>query len=212
MAIPVFSRTKLPSESSWPMMPTGLASFGQSGRGHLRSTTQVGREWTEVYPLMNPTDLTARAWLATVTSYFRSQRVFWADHRSMRTLLGAGGGTPLVNGAAQSGASIITDGWPASTTVLRAGDVIRFTGSPIVHDVTADVLSNGTGQATIAIEPPVYQSPADNAAIVYNSTVGRVKFRVYIAQLVVPRAAADELYGGVSITFREVPGADDAEG
>ena len=80
------------------------------------------------------------------------------------------GGTPLSNAAtAQTGASIITDGWTASVTgLLKKYDVITFAGvyeiNPITRlstgrlqtfTVTADVASDGSGNATIAISPSI---------------------------------------------------------
>lgn len=78
--------------------------------------------------------------------------------------VGAQGGTPLVNGASQVGSNIITNGWTASTQVLNAGDIITFAGSfgvnyvtqtPLTNlqqfVVTANVTSDGSGNATIPI-------------------------------------------------------------
>ncbi|CAN5949962.1 unnamed protein product [Sphagnum jensenii] len=78
--------------------------------------------------------------------------------------VGAQGGTPVVNGASQIGSSIITNGWTASTQVLNAGDIITFAGSYGVNYVTqtpttnlqqfvvtANVTSDGSGNATIPI-------------------------------------------------------------
>lgn len=117
--------------------------------------------------------------------------------------VGAKGGTPLVNGADQATTyaatkttntqTIVTDGWPNSTAVLKAGDVITFAGvfavNPVPGEgttgktampylqqfvVTADVTSSGAGAATLTIAPAIiasgaYQTvsavPADNAAI-----------------------------------------------
>lgn len=111
---------------------------------------------------------------------------------------GLQGGTPLSNGATQTGASIATDGWSNSITgVVKAGDVLTFAGvysvnpltkisTGILQDfvVTADANSNGSGQATILISPPVttstaYQtvstSIADNSAIVVKTgTTGQI--------------------------------------
>lgn len=117
--------------------------------------------------------------------------------------VGAHGGTPLVNGASQNTTyalskttntqSLITDGWPNSTAVLKAGDVITLanvyavnpvpgegtTGKTVMpylqqFVVTADATSSGAGAATLTIAPAIitsgpYQTvsaaPADNAAI-----------------------------------------------
>lgn len=101
---------------------------------------------------------------------------------------GAQGGTPLVNGASQTGASLATDGWSNSITgVLKQGDVFTIAGVYAVNPqsrqstgalqqfvVTADANSNGSGVATLSISPSittsgafqtVTASPADNAAI-----------------------------------------------
>lgn len=84
--------------------------------------------------------------------------------------VGALGGSGLVNGTIADGATTVTtDGWTASVTgLLKAGDVITFNGVRGVNPqsyvstgmlkefvVTADVNSNGSGQATIPISPPI---------------------------------------------------------
>jgi len=102
--------------------------------------------------------------------------------------VGALGGTPLVNGGSQTGASLVTDGWSNSITgLLKKGDIFTVAGVRAVNPqsrlstgalrqfvVTADVDSNGSGQATLSIDPPitisgasqtVTGSPADNAAL-----------------------------------------------
>ena len=77
---------------------------------------------------------------------------------------GTQGGTPVVNGANQTGSSIATSGWSNNTQVLNAGDVITFAGvhriNPLTRQSTGDlrqftvlaaVTSNGSGQANIPI-------------------------------------------------------------
>lgn len=102
---------------------------------------------------------------------------------------GAGGGAPVVNGAAQVGASLVTDGWPNNTTVLKIGDYLSFDagGRRELKQVVADAISNGSGQATISIKPDIRVSPTDNAAIeITNPTC-------------VMALAADD-HGGVPVT------------
>lgn len=80
------------------------------------------------------------------------------------------GGTPLANGAtAQTGSSIVTDGWTVSKTgLLKAGDIITFAGVYEVNPqtyastgklqnfvVTADVNSDSSGNATIPVSPAI---------------------------------------------------------
>ena len=91
---------------------------------------------------------------------------------------GALGGTPTVNGAAQTGSSLITQAWSNSITgVLKKGDVFTIgagsTGVFAVNPqnyrsttqlqqfvVTADQNSSGAGAVTIPIYPPIVTSGA----------------------------------------------------
>jgi hypothetical protein len=115
------------------------------------------------------------------------------DQNVIQHTVGALGGTPLVNGASQTGSSIVTDGWTASAaTRLKKGDVFTIasvyavnpqnrqtTGQLRQFVCTADGVCDGSGNMTIAISPAInppiggvftqYQTvdsyPADNAAL-----------------------------------------------
>lgn len=78
---------------------------------------------------------------------------------------GVGSGSPLVNGAGQTGVSLVTDGWTVSTSgLLVAGDYIGVNGE--LKIVVASVDSDAGGNATITFEPPLRSAPNDNAAII----------------------------------------------
>lgn len=88
---------------------------------------------------------------------------------------GEGGGTPLVNGASQTGNTLAIDGASASQTGwLKRGDVFEVTISSkkYLHMVMADADTNGSGQVTMDIWPDLRASPADNAAIVLTAPKG----------------------------------------
>lgn len=70
---------------------------------------------------------------------------------------------PSVAGAGQTGLSLNTDGWELSQTVMYAGDRIGV-GTQMIP-VTSDVVSDGTGAATINLAHPLRSAPADNAAL-----------------------------------------------
>ena len=73
-------------------------------------------------------------------------------------------GTPLVKGAGQTGTSLIIDGCPANVTgYLKAGDY--YTAGGELKRLTADVDTNGSGEATLVGEPYFRTSPADNSAV-----------------------------------------------
>lgn len=126
----------------------------------------------------------------------------YGDQNIRAHLVGAHGGAPLVNGAAQdvtyaaskttNSQSLVTDGWTASTAVLKKGDVFTLAGvfavNPVSKDVQpflqqfvvkADASSDGGGAATLTVSPAIiisgpYQTvssaPADNAAITVTGT------------------------------------------
>lgn len=71
------------------------------------------------------------------------------------------------NGTNQTGRSIATDGWPNSTTVLLAGQFVTINNQLL--QLTADVTSNSSGQATLSVEPPVRVAVADNTVVEYKN-------------------------------------------
>jgi len=84
-------------------------------------------------------------------------------------------GTPVVNGASQTGSTLAIDGLPTSTTgYLLAGDYIQLgTGSSArLHKVVNDVDTNSSGEATLDIWPDLRSSPADDATVVVSSAKG----------------------------------------
>lgn len=83
---------------------------------------------------------------------------------------GVGTGTPLVKGAGQTGRAVTIDGWtPSITGILKAGDLIKFSGHTKVYMVTADASSNGSGDTTVAIEPALMAAIADNEAVIVSN-------------------------------------------
>ena len=71
--------------------------------------------------------------------------------------------------------TVAVDGLTASTNdVIKAGDLIKFNGHDKVYLVTGDVNSNGSGQGSINIEPPLQASTTDNEAVDLNKPVLKV--------------------------------------
>lgn len=113
---------------------------------------------------------------------------WYEDDNLIAHTTGTLGGTPLVDGANQTGASVLTKGWTAAVANrLKKGDIIQFAAvysvNPLSYEstgvlanfvVTADVASTVGGAATIPISPPIVltgstknvtASPADAAAV-----------------------------------------------
>ncbi len=131
------------------------------------------------------------------------------------------GGSPLVNGAAQNvtyaaakdtwSQSLITDGWTAAAAArLNAGDVFTIanvfavnpntkasTGRLQTFTVLAAASSNGSGQLTATISPPIITSgafqtvdsvPADNAPLTIKTGTAATAYRQSL--LIDPKAIA----------------------
>ena len=123
------------------------------------------------------------------------------DQNVTRQTIGTYSGTPLVNGATQTGTSLITDGWGSGVSALNAGN--RFTlgasavaGTQGVYSVNpqnyastnglqtfrvVNTINDTTGAMTLTIDPPIITSgplqtvtasPVDNAVITVIGATG----------------------------------------
>lgn len=167
MTILTFPTIRRPSRASYR-----LRGNTQTHRSPLDGTEQTlempGAVWelTVSWESLDATDTRVlAAFLADLrgaAGRFYYSPAVWSPRRA------AGGGTPVVNGAGQSGAALITDGWTPSAQVALPGDWLSFDdsfGRRRLHMVTATAAANGSGQATIAITPPIRRAPADNAPV-----------------------------------------------
>lgn len=83
---------------------------------------------------------------------------------------------PFVNGASQTGASLVIDGAsPDEVGYLLPGDYIQLgSGSTAtLHKVLEQVDTDSSGNATLTLWPHIRTAPADNAAVTIGNTVGR---------------------------------------
>ena len=142
---------------------------------------------------------------------------FYSDPAIQTHTAGVYSGTPLVNGASQSGSSIITNGWGAGS-ILNQGDVITFAGVNSVNPqtrqstgklqgfvVTATTTADGSGNMTIPVYPSIQpggqfqtvtQAPLTSAPIaVLSGTSGQ-------------SSRQSLLYDKMAFTFASVPLAD----
>ena len=200
--MPNWPRDTLPRSNSEFLVPASLQHRAQSGKITTRSTTQVGRVWTETY-LVDVRDNNDRKLMATVRNYLRNGTTFDIVHRDHLTPKGAYGGSPLVAGASQTGSTINLDA--ASTGITnwaRAGDLVTFNAITLVYEVTADTNSDGSGLVALPIDPPIFvgSSPANNAALTTTAVV--VRARVVAAQF--PETDASN-HGLLKVTFAESP-------
>lgn len=136
-------------------------------------------QWIEVtLTLIAMKRVDAQDWDGFLTSLMGHQGTFLLGDPHRPVPLGSAAwapGTPLVNGASQTGNTLAIDGAPNSATnYLKRGDTFQVTcaGVARLHEVIADASSNGSGQLTLDIWPKLRASPADNAAIVFTNPKG----------------------------------------
>jgi len=128
---------------------------------------------------------------------FRAAGWDWMmDQNAYRHTVGTYGGTPLINGASETGSTIASDGWTSGGTALKDGD--RFTiadvyaVNPVTKStlsylqqfvITADTSDSSGDINALPISPSITTSgafqnvsagPADNAAITMVGTTGQV--------------------------------------
>jgi len=137
--------------------------------------------------------------VADISAGYKGGRVYnaggfdWMEEQLITPYTtGTYGGTPLVNGASQSGSSLITDGWSGGTT-LDVGAVFTIAGVNAVNGQTkvsqgylqqfTVTAKNGAGATqTLSISPEIIGPgdprqnvdalPADNAAITVFGATG----------------------------------------
>ena len=168
-----FPTSPVPADIKISSFTPTLVSETQSMKRQVRR--RGGQRWAfEVnYPPMT------RAEFAPVYAFCIAQRGQYETFTFVPPVVsdpqGTATGTPLVNGAQSAGDNtIVTDGWSNSITALKAGDFLKFSGHNKVYMVTADATSDGSGNATLTIEPPLMADVSDDEAL----TVGDVPFTV----------------------------------
>jgi P22 coat protein - gene protein 5 len=124
----------------------------------------------------------------------------YLDQNIQAQTVGNYSGTPVVNGAAQTGSLIVTNGWTASVSgLLNVGDVLTFSGVYAVNPqnyistgslknftVVSTAASDSGGNATLSISPAItttgaYQnvsnSPANGATITVTGSANTSYFQ-----------------------------------
>lgn len=152
---------------------------------------------------------------------------FKMDQNINSQTVGPLGGTPLVNGASQTGSTLATKGWTsAAASRLKKGDVFTVAGVNAVNPqtrvstgslqqfvVTADFSSDVSGNGSVSISPALtpsgaYQtvdaSPADSAAItvVGNANTAYAQNVAFHKDAFVLGMADLDLPGGVEMAAR----------
>lgn len=133
-----------------------------------------GARWEADITLPPMVRADAMQWVAFLVSLIGTKGTFLLGDTAGRTPRGNGGGTPLVKGASQTGATLTFDGvGTAVAGYLRAGDWLQLGSgsSSRLHMVLQDC-NSVAGEVTADIWPKLRSSPADNAPITLVDTKG----------------------------------------
>lgn len=118
---------------------------------------------------------TAEDWIAFLLSLNGQEGTFLLGDPLGAVPRGLATGTPKIKGASQTGRTLITDGWTASTpNILKAGDYFQLgSGSQTrLHKVLTNATSNSAGEATLDIFPEIKTAYSDNTAISTSNAKG----------------------------------------
>lgn len=143
-----------------------------------QAQASAGQMWEADVSLPPMKRADAEVWIAWLTSLRGQYGTFLMGDPSAATARGTLGGTPLVNGASQTGATLNIDGATADVTNwLRAGDYIQLgaASSATLHKVLEDVSTDGSGQATLTLWPHIRTAPTDNSTVVTSNAVGNFR-------------------------------------
>lgn len=117
-------------------------------------------------PAMKRAD--AEEWIGFLASLRGRWGTFRLGDPSGASPRGTWAGTPLVNGASQTGETLAVDGFSGGATVKR-GDYFQV--GDRLHKVLADATA-AAGAITLDIWPRLRESPADNAVVTTSNTTG----------------------------------------
>lgn len=92
---------------------------------------------------------------------------------------GVGGGTPVVDGANQTGRTLAIRGASANVTGwLKKDDYFHFdgsTGQRQLVKLTADASTNSSGETILHFTPPIRVSPVDGATVEIDSPAAKMR-------------------------------------
>lgn len=158
-----YPSTLVPGAVRWVFDRPDIVQRSPAG-GSLQRQDRLGAKWRlhfDLPPLQGARAVAMRVWLqrATAASVWFQVPDFSYTRQSTPT------GTPKVDGASQSGASIALKGFtPGTPDAIKSGDRIGLTTGQVVT-VVADANADGSGELTASIDPPLRAAPADDSLV-----------------------------------------------
>ena len=168
----------IPTTVGFSSVEFGLQNNNQVFTSPLSNSIQVseltGARWYATFnlpPMKKDNALEYIGFLQRLQGRVHSFFGYDANHRSPSGTIA--GSTLLVNGANQTGTSLVLDGGANSTLVLKAGDF--FSVNNELKMVTANATTDGSGDVTVNFVPSLRSSPSDDASITTTNPVCTMK-------------------------------------
>ncbi len=189
--------TPVPETTSIGSLVQNVANVTQSLRRVVSSRGGQRWQFTLIYPPLERDEIIELWTFLNVQSGKLGAFYFiFPNHPARGTMWGV----PVIAGADQAGSSVVTTGWPVSSSgVLRTGDFIRFEGRYKTYQVTEDVDSDAAGNADIPIFPPLHETPVDGSAVIADA-----RFRCSLASDLSELSISQALTYGLEISMIEV--------
>tara|TARA_R110000824_G_scaffold47353_3_gene134949 strand:+ start:9817 stop:10416 length:600 start_codon:yes stop_codon:yes gene_type:complete len=139
-------------------------TYGNGTTNQVQRKSTTGAKWVATYTLPPQKRATYADWQVFFALLQGRLNTFNGYDPNGVTARGIATGTPIVKGASQTGNTLITDGWTINQTgIMKKGDY--FSVNNELKMITADSNSDGSGDSTLTFEPPLRNSPADNAPL-----------------------------------------------
>lgn len=161
-----------PVPDSMVLQPKDVVGMSQSPFTGTQQVHQHQGAWFEAeLALPRMTRAQWAPWAAFLTALRGRYGTFWLPAYLTTSPQGAGGGTPIVDGGGQTGSALDISGGPLSTTAwLKAGDFLQVGNE--LKMALADTDTDGSGDATIDIYPPIRTSPTAGASVTISNPNG----------------------------------------
>jgi hypothetical protein len=176
------------AEPSYPLtLPTSPSNFVTSEWRIIRTVAYTespftygqqvakyqGSVWqtTVTLPPMNRAD--AGAWQSFFMQLNGRFGTFLLGDPDAKTIQGGATTVISVNGDHSVGAyDVVVDGADVSTVIFKKGDYVQFGSgaSSKLHMIVADITSDGSGNATLQIEPSLKTALTDDDVVTYSNT------------------------------------------
>ena len=152
-----------PDSVSWGLA-ANLMSFESDLSGTVQRVALPGARYYGTLTFSNRMGREAKLLEAFIQRINATAGIFLMAPPALNNL-GSMGGAGRVAGANQTGLTLNTNQWQANQQLLfAAGDYIEVGGR--VYMVVEDAASNGSGQATLQLNRPLLNSPANNSTVI----------------------------------------------